>query len=155
MRTPWAAAKYWLFEEPPVLTEEDIKRADAIAGLRALADLLERCPDAKPLYSTTVYHTIYPWDHKDPKAEFIRVMRSIGGKWEKLPEGDQFKLVQQMAGEAKYILSVAREVVCERRVVGSQMVERSVERSVERYVPPPTELVREDIVEWDCPEILR
>jgi hypothetical protein len=151
MRTPWAFLSYWLFEEPTVPTEDEVKRAETIAGLRALADLLERCPDAQAPYSATVYHSIYPWECEDQKGEFIRVMKAIGGRWDKLPEGDQFKLEQKLGGNTKYILSVAREAVCERRVVGSQMVERMAAS----YVPPPKELVREDIVEWDCPEILR
>jgi hypothetical protein len=151
VRHPVAFISYWLFEEPTVPTEDEVKREETIAGLRALADLMERCPDAQAPYSIRVYHSIYSWDTADPKAEFLRVMKAIGGRWDKLPEGDQFKLKQKLGGSAEYVLSVAREAVCEARVVGSRMVERP---AIE-YRPPPTELVREDIIEWDCPEVLR
>ena len=62
MRTPWAFLHHWLFEEPPVLTDEEVERADTVAGLRALADLLERCPDAQVPSYVTVHHSVYDWE---------------------------------------------------------------------------------------------
>lgn len=153
MRTPWAAARYWLFEEPPVLTEDDIKRAGTIAGLRELADLLEAHPEAQlpSSYAVSVWHTIYDNDHEAAVEHLRGLSKKFGGLWRKEPSGETFYLIRKLGGVLEYRLGAPREAICEKRVVGSHMVQRPAQS----YRMPLTELVREDIVEWDCPEVIR
>jgi hypothetical protein len=153
MRTPWAFAKHWLFEEPQELTDDEKKRVGTIAGLRELAALLEKHPEAQlpSSYSVSVWHTIYDADH-DAAVEHLRgLSKKFGGMWKKEPSGETFYLIRSLGGVLEYRLGAPREAVCAKRVVGRH----TVMRPSPRYSPPPMEPVVEDVVEWDCPEVIR
>lgn len=143
MRSPITFIKHWLFEEP----EPDDERRATIMGLRALARALERHPELEMPFNTVVYHNV---GKDEPALTRLRELRRLmPGLWTKAPAGENFILEHVLGGKVKYRLEAKREDVCEKRVVG----QRTVQRPDYRYPPPMTTVV-EDIVEWDCPEIL-
>lgn len=110
-------------------------REDTIKGLREMADFLEAHP-AVPV----------PWffEHAfvETKAEIVRIARE-GGGWDKAHAGGYFSLRKEFSGGVVFSVSVAREQVCERVVVGHHIVPA---------VNLP-ERVEED-VEWVCDKAL-
>lgn len=87
-------------------------------------------------------------------AERVRAMKAIGGTVHKEMTDDAASYwvrfeVEHMSEYAwpRIMLSVARETVCERKVVGTER------KTVTKYVPVQVE-EDVDIVEWDCHPIL-
>ena len=130
-------------------------RAAYVAGLRALADVLESHPEVPlPYYGTTAEITIHFFGGEDPRSEIAAAARAIPCSWEKdVWESGQtayLDLVGSLRG-LKLKLVAFRDTVCTRRVTGTE--EREVEVEV---TPAVTTRVREqvDIVEWTCSPIL-
>jgi hypothetical protein len=144
-----ATLRRWLRQADSYGEDADERFATA-HGLRQLADLLEDHPEAKLPFSVTVYDTSYDPDHDAAVAHLRGKAKLFGGRWDKEPSGETFALVRKLGGLVTYRLSAPREAICEKRVVGTRMVTRPITAP-----PVPTETVREDIVEWDCPEVIR
>lgn len=140
------------------LAEQPDPRVEYIAGLRALADLLETKPDL-PLPDT---HEVY-WhlfsghttalEHIDlpaQKAEAARIVRLLGGTVDKWETGDLYRFRRHLHGWAAEVV-VDRPAVCERVVVSAEVVTKQVPDP-----NAPLVEVRETVeqVEWRCKPLL-
>jgi hypothetical protein len=87
----------------------------------------------------------------DPKvkAAMVKIRKAIGGEWDKGADGFSFTLTRRITPEVRCTISAYRELVCTPRVTGTQQVEKQVAVEYE------TQIVTEDIIEWDCPPSLR
>jgi hypothetical protein len=121
-----------------VETQEMKERAAWIAGLRELADWLDQNPDIPyPGYAgqqfTVFAHT---------KQELAELARQVGGRFEKQVT-DNWVMLRRTFGPHCYEICIARQQVCERRVVGT--------REVPEVVIPAH---KAEIIEWECLPIL-
>lgn len=126
--------------------------AAVVAAHREVADFIEAHPDlVLPFVCSdgTIAWTLYSFECPDGVPAMIAaIRRAVGGKWDKR-EGRGIIGADQMVFEREgYRITVKREAVCVRRVVGSEKVtlpavEARPERTVER-----------EVVEWDCEPIL-
>jgi hypothetical protein len=107
------------------------ERDTTIAALRDLADFLAEHPDCPMPYLANANAFV------DTREEMRQAIRSIGGKLEKGYD-ENFMTVRKDFGPISYEINIRRELVCNRRVVGT------------RTVPERTE----DVVEWDCGNIM-
>lgn len=121
-------------------------RRDATRRLRALADALDENPDL-PLPTIASSATIYILF---AAAEDVRALvRAARGRVEKTEDTmfDSIEYTGEIAPGLYLSLSVPREQVCDRIVVGTETVE----------VPDPDAplvQVERDVVEWRCRPIL-
>lgn len=106
------------------------KRTEFIAGLRELADFLEK-HRAAPL--PVGYLNAFP----DDDIDLASIARAIGSA-EKDFNGDWLFLNKQF-GPIQYAVSIKRERFCEKRVIGTRIVPASPEHE-------------EEIFAWDCVE---
>jgi hypothetical protein len=129
--------------------------------LRAAADLIAQHPDLPPPYITTSSHmgehtADLAWylmigggrTLADQKADAARIVSTIDGKWEKLPDTYSDFVFRQQRGPLKLDVQVTREAVCERIVTGVE----SVTIPAKAAVPARTE--EREIVEWRCEPLL-
>lgn len=122
-------------ETEDTFSYEEEHRRDSIEDMRELCDYLEAHPELPLPY----------WNSQDvflDSKEQIQALARSHGPWEKRYAGSYLELVKRMSnGLVRYQLNVAREQVCTKRVVGTEIV------------PAQPERVRE-IVEWDCHPLL-
>lgn len=123
---------------PNSITAAAERRAEYIAGLRAIADFLEGRPDVPLPYDADLGR------HYTDRAEFIAAVRAIGG--EKRYSSD-FMEVARSFGPHEVRFQCLRETVCERVVVGTEKV------MVPDPDAPKVEKERE-VVEWRCAPLL-
>lgn len=108
-------------------------RTGYIAGLRALADLLEQKPNlplpSSPSLSTAgtniawyLFGGVEPLDHAAQKAQAAEIVRAIPGTFDKVDNGDLFRFQGRIGGLPAEVI-VDRRAVCERVVVGTRVVE--------------------------------
>lgn len=117
------------------------------ARLRFVADLLDEHP-ALPLPSVGtygVYWNIYSWDVDDVPTAVAAIRRALGGTWDKRTD--------DLAGQMEFTrdefkISVQREAVCVRRVVGEETV------TLPAVEARPERTETREIVEWDCEPVL-
>lgn len=128
-------------EAPP---QEVVTKADV---LRALAGWLDAHPGAELDQVTFIGRpTAYDFGVADRESMGVRA-REIGGRWEKDAGTELFKLRQEVIPGVDYVMTAARDQVCERVVTGT--------REVERPDPDaPLVTVTEEIVEWRCGSLL-
>lgn len=108
-------------------------------GLRRLADLLDATD------STTPYDNYRHLIVCSTRDELVQTVRRLGGRWDKDEKPDHwFGMTRQLGGRVSIYAYVAREQVCEKRVVGTKTV------LVPADDAPMVEVERE-IVEWVCP----
>lgn len=114
-----------------------------VKALRAIADFYEANPEFPMPSQATGDDWLIPVDGREPIAAAARMF----GTCEKWSDPAHFG-VSRSFGPMKILVYDSRRNVCERRVVGTRMVEKQV----------PTEFrtvrVEEEIVEWDCPKLL-
>lgn len=106
------------------------------AGLRALADLLDRHPTlAQDLHHTGlnafVYHNIKA-DQPERLASWVQAAKKLGAAVSEETKGNDFK-VHLDFGSLRVSVWVDRDKVCEQVVVGTETVDK---------------------VEWRCPALL-
>jgi hypothetical protein len=120
------------------------QRVEAIRGLRALADLLETAAIPVPQIETTVWSLA----GEDERAEVARIARTLPGRVEKDVNGTLFYLRYPLADGVTYQVITSRDEVCERRKIGTKIVQREV--------PVKTETVTEEqpVYEWDCAPVI-
>lgn len=117
--------------------------ADFIIGLRALADWYEANPNAD-LRPQTI--CVYPDDTKEEVRRWSRML----GTFTKNTSDTLYTLSKQF-GPVQLDVVFLRDIVCERRVVGT----KAVTEKVPDPGAPLVEITREEeIVEWDCPSAL-
>jgi hypothetical protein len=131
-------------------------RAEYVAGLRQLADLLEQ-HDELPLPhdgSATKLLLSFLGDD-DPKSALVAAARVIPGKLDKNVWGNYFDLDATLGGPQglKIKLCAFRDDVCERVVVGTETVTKRVpDPNVTVPMVDVTETVEH--VRWDCKPLL-
>jgi plasmid stabilization system protein ParE len=134
------------------MTRDYVKTAPAlIAGFRRAADLIEAHPElARPavLADGDLRWWLYSYECPDGVPAMVAaIRRAVGGKWDKA-ETPGIGEPEMTFSRKGYAITVKREAVCVRRVVGTETVtlpavEAAPERTVDR-----------EIVEWDCEPIL-
>lgn len=133
---------------------EDEKRSEYIAGLRALADLLE-AHDEMPLPygcgTSDEYASMKMSWYVQTKERVVALARILPGRLDKRVDDAMehygFELHGSLLG-LHYLVNAPRAEMCTRKVVGH--------REVTKEVPTATETVTvvEDIVEWECSPLL-
>lgn len=128
-------------------------RAEYVAGLRALADVLEREPGLPLPVKDTFSWNVWPVGFADVKAEVARIRRLLPAARFKKNEPDSeynrqyFHLSAPLHGVTLEICTY-RDQVCERVVTGTREVTKTVPVQMEDII------VTEDIVEWRCHPLL-
>src|SRR5882672_2620324 len=130
-------------------------RADYIAGLRTLADILETHDELPLPYQLTAgtgfaFYALSSEKKKHAKTLLPSWMRAIGGTWRKEWHGDYFDLCGNV-GPIPVRLSTFRDAVCKRVVTGTREV--TLEEPDPGAPKVPVTRVIED-VEWVCSPIL-
>ena len=148
-----------------MLTPEKVvsESAKALAtqsdALRQVADLLEAHPDLPLPYVTSsssgaasvswqlVIESIHGFDLAAQKAEATRIIRTLGGKWDKQDGYEDFYFKRSL-GLLNLSITVKREAVCERVVTGTETV------TIPAKAATPQQVVEQEIVEWRCEPLL-
>jgi hypothetical protein len=132
------------------------RREEFIQGMRDLASWFEDNPEIPiPSYRQVVIEN-WVWggendeDGESAKQELLRLMGAGEGPWVKDYTGSYLE-VRREFGPCRYVLTVNREEVCTKRVVGTKTVKRRDPALVEQV---PIIDVEEDVVEWDCHPLL-
>lgn len=138
----------------PATTDTSDERAEYIAGLRALADLLERNPDLDlPTYGkwswSPIRVVITRDDGQRQRDQLAAWARALPGEKTKAPAGQDGEMLT-LAGRLRGIwidVLADRDEVCERVVIGTH--------EVTKEIPDPdaptvtvTEIVED--VRWEC-----
>lgn len=138
------------------MTENTDNRSECIAGLRAMADLLE-ATDALPLPEPVNFAwNVWGNFQDDVPAEVARIAKLLPGRLDKNDptvsdfNGRYYQLTGKVGGLTTEICAY-REMVCERVVTGSETVTKTVPAP-----DAPTVEVTETVetVEWICKPIL-
>ena len=125
-------------------------RAEYIAGLRELADLLERHDDLPLPYHGTTSELLWVQvtrDADEQKAGAAKFARLIPSAIAKEPRGDSLDVKGRIRG-LRVCLIVDRDAVCERIVTGTMTV------TIPAKPAEPERTVEVDEVEWRCAPIL-
>jgi hypothetical protein len=109
-------------------------REEKMDGLRELLDWLDANPEFPVPFWLTYEHTIYA----DDEADLLAKRKILGRQVDKVVGNQKFGFSRKF-GPIDVEVVIARDVVCERKVVGTREI-------------PATEARTEDIVEWVCPE---
>lgn len=126
--------------------------AQAVNGLRELADFIEAHPD---LPWSDVYPGTFEWRVNvfvGNDAEKFAAFAASGGRWDKstyASDGEDgiFMVTRTFGGGVSLQVVTNRNAVCERKVVGVETVE----------VPDPDApkvTVEREVVEWECRPLL-
>jgi hypothetical protein len=105
-----------------------MERANKLEDLEKMIEFLKEHPEV-PL---PVFYNFNAF--ADDKAQILEVARS--GEWKKIYSGEYFTLAKNFGG-INLEVSIHREAVCKRIVVGSKIIPAVPEHTV-------------DIVEWEC-----
>lgn len=127
-------------------------------GLRALADMVEANPELAPELRWALgklYAPVSP--NRKPKkliSEFIRAAKAHGAKVFKRSL-DKHSGVDLFFGPVGVWVYADRNLVCERKVIGTKKVIDMVPDPVLLAAVPTIEVTRdEDVVTWICPPYL-
>jgi len=142
--------------------DEAAARAAHIAGLRALADKLETCPEVPlPFDGRTEPVTFHFLADGDPGAAMAAAARALGGRWKKSTRdygdaggGAYLDLTGALHG-LKIKLTAYRDAVCQRIVTGTREVtERAQDPGLLAAVPFTDVTKTVDTVSWVCSPIM-
>jgi hypothetical protein len=117
--------------------------SDYTDGLRNLADFLDLHPNIVP---HAKFDCCFFFSGDEAKSELASFTRAIGGMLQKEKVGG-FMEVAKCFGPHKITGNVSEDLICERKVVGTETVE----------IPDPEApkiTVEREIVEWVCPPVL-
>jgi len=124
----------------------------AIAGFRRAAELLELHPEIAKPYVTDdgeLRWHLYAWECPNGVPAMVaKIRRAVRGKWTKRETNPYYGEPEMIFERKGYSITVKREAVCTRRVVGTETVTLPAVKAL----PERTE-VRE-VVEWDCEPVL-
>lgn len=128
-------------------------RVDYIDGLRQLADLLQENPELPLPYHGNASELLWIIVcDPNQRATLAAIARALPGKVDKDVRGDAFDLKGNLAG-LKVQVVARRDEVCERRVIGTETVTKSVpDPTVVVPLVEVTETV--ETVEWVCGSLL-
>lgn len=131
-------------------------RAEYIAGLRQLADLLEQHPDALPLpyQGHWVPITFHFLTGEDPKSALAAAVRALPIRLDKSGGDSYFDLTGSLHG-LSIVLTAFRNEVCERVVTGTETVTKQVrdpEAAAQALASVPLVEITETVeqVQWIC-----
>lgn len=142
-------------ETSTTINTQQKQRAAMVAGLRALADDIERSTAPLPTHAPQAQWLIFG-DALDQKAYAADVVRTMGGHWDKGRThngGDLFDFTKDYGGGIEAQVVVDRPQVCERVVVSTETV---VIPATELLVidPQPERTEVREVVEWRCAPLL-
>jgi hypothetical protein len=120
--------------------ELDSETQQLARSLRDFADYVEKHPELR--FASGGEQTFYLFPRVD---ELSKVARAFGNAAKDVL-GDSFFVLKKQIGVFTLQASWGREDVCERVVVGREMVEEKVPSAYE------TRIVERDKVEWKCPK---
>lgn len=130
----------------------DIIHPDLARNLRAAADLLDQHPDLPEVYVAAFGYSgrveINWQSHTTDKADAALVVATIDGAWSRTSLGDELVQWKQHRDGVSLIVTISRELVCERRVVGTETV------TIPAVEAQPERTETRDVVEWDCKPLL-
>lgn len=106
---------------------ETERRRACVAGLRELADFIERHEDLPVPYGCNL--NVFASD----KAELARLARVGGVKWQKASTPDYFYLRAVFEGDYSYEVNIDRSAVCRKVVTGTRLVPAQPEQTVEEF----------------------
>lgn len=126
------------------------KRQAVIDAHRHVASLLED-HDALPAPAVypdgTISWRLYSFECPDGIPAMVAyIRRAIGGKWDKA-EQDDFMGAEMVFTHPGYRVTVKRDAVCTRRVVGTKTETKPA-------ISLPERVETTEIVEWDCSPLL-
>jgi hypothetical protein len=128
-------------------------RQESIDFIRHICDKLEENPDLPNLFTDINYYA-WGWDHEDVKQVLTDLRRALGGTFDKTYDDGYFRL-KAKRGDTRVEFIAQRDAICERRVVGTEMVEvEEYDAKLLAEVPKVTVTKEQEIVEWICPEAL-
>jgi hypothetical protein len=139
-------------------TELD-RRAAYTAGLRQLADILDKHPEVPLPYQGShedcARMTFHFLSADDPRAEMAAVRRALGVPMEKEADRSEYFDLKGSLHGLYFMLTAFRKDVCERVVVATREVEIE-EPDPEAYaaLPKVTKTVTIEDVEWVCGPLL-
>lgn len=131
-----------------------------VSILRGLADFIETTDyDTPDKYGESgvqfaldkdgvSFHMSYMLDDAEHKKAVRKVMRAIGGNWEKTYSGTSMWFTQEGVekfGGGNITIFAKRDAVCERKVIGTEVIEHEAREAF-------TET--REIIEWDCGSLL-
>lgn len=122
------------------------RRIEYIQGLRDVADFLESHPTL-PLPGAQLSACVFDGDLTLPH---VREIAKEFGSFKKEAMGS-YITISKTFGPISLLFMFLRENVCQRIVVGTRSVEKTV---YPLDVKTETEIVEEEIVEWKCPSLL-
>jgi hypothetical protein len=132
------------------------ERARYIGGLRAMAELLESTPDLPLPAAVLAQWHVWPHVADDVPAEVIRLVRLIGGRFDKNDpaKSDYNSIYYEMTGNVggmPVTITTYRDEVCRKVVTGSIEVVKTVPAP-----DAPMVEVKETIetFEWQCVPLL-
>lgn len=133
------------------MTEKTLAQQQA-EGLRALADMIEHSPHIRVAYLDSF--NVWCPDDAETMAEIARIGLRHGAKIEKEISGEMYNLAVAF-GPVKALALAFRHQVCERVVVGTETVTKTVP-DPEKLAEVPLVDVTEDVetVEWQCRPLL-
>lgn len=135
-------------------TTNDV-RAEYIAGLRALADALEQHPELMLPYTgrlSSPMNVIPLGDEQRP--QLTAWARALPGKREKQERDQYLDLIGAFHGLGIKVIC-DRDEVCERVVVGTETVTKTVKDPAALAAVPEVEVTEEvEVVEWRCRPLL-
>lgn len=121
-----------------------------VTGHRRVADLLEQHPDIVPPFvygDGKIVWNIYSYECPDGVPAMVaKIRRIVGGKWDKR-EQNGITSPEMVFERDGYQITVKRDAVCTRRVVGTETITKPA-----ISLPERTETI--EIVEWDCSPVL-
>ncbi len=141
------------------MTDQTTKTLDTLERISAL---LSRYPDVEPPYISLYDHTPHTADlrwylHINGKGDAdtqrdkaLGIIRALGGKWDKAFNDRDADFTQKRDG-LSLTVTVVREAVCVRRVIGTETVTVPASPATEAQ---PEQTIEREIVEWDCAPIL-
>ncbi len=133
------------------------KTADEQAtGLRALANALEANPELAQFVRIGLGHIgTHVFDSEREKfATFVRAFKAGGAEITK-DYHDKYAMVKATFGPVVVVIQADREEVCERVVVGTETVTKTVKDPAVLATVPDVEITEQvEIVEWQCKPLL-
>ncbi len=128
------------------------ERTAVIAAHRKVADLLEAHPEiAEPsVWSDgSIRWSLYSFECPDGiPAMVAAIRRAVGGTWTKREQKSVSGADELVFEREGFGVTVGREAVCTRRVVGTEEV------TIPAVEAKPARTEVREIVEWDCHPIL-
>lgn len=129
--------------------------AQIAEALRVVADMMEANPELAEDMRYTGFESIcFAFRSKDQVVRLVRAAKAHGAQITK-HHGDKYFSTDMAFGPVVLGAHVLREEVCERVVVGTRQVTKTVKDPVALAAVPDVEVTEDEpIVEWHCTPLL-